>query len=155
MNQNFEVRLIAVGKLKESYLREAEDKLSTVLRKKVRLTLWEVPDEKTKEGASEKEIEKVKTLEGKKMLKHFLPSGKIVAMDLRGKKLKSGEFQRMMQKFSEEETAVQFVIGGSLGISEEILSMAHQKISFGEMTYPHQLFRIMLLEELGKIEDRV
>ena len=66
MNQNFEVRLIAVGKLKESYLREAEDKLSTVLRKKVRLTLWEVPDEKTKEGASEKEIEKVKTLEGKK-----------------------------------------------------------------------------------------
>ena len=61
----------------------------------------------------------------------------------------------MIQKFSEEETAVQFVIGGSLGISEEILSMAHQKISFGEMTYPHQLFRIMLLEELGKIEDRV
>ena len=61
-------------------------------------------------------------------------------MDLRGKKLKSGEFQRMIQKFSEEETAVQFVIGGSLGISEEILSMAHQKISFGEMTYPHQLF---------------
>lgn len=154
MNQNFEIRIIAVGKLKEDYLREAEEKICKAIRRNMKISIWEVADEKTKEGASEKEIEKVKNMEGKKMLKHLLPNGKIIAMDLRGKKMKSREFHQMVGKITKEETVVQFVIGGSLGISAEILAMAHQKISFGEMTYPHQLFRIMLLEELIKLEDR-
>lgn len=155
MNQSFEIRILCVGKLKEDYLREAEEKLSKAIGKKVKISICEVADEKTKEGASEKEMEKVKTVEGQKMLKHLLPGGKVIAMDLRGKKLKSVKFKQMMSKIMDEEPVVQFIIGGSLGISKEILAKAHQKISFGDMTYPHQLFRIMLLEEIVKLVDRI
>lgn len=154
MKHNFEIRLICVGKLKEDYLREAEESLSRELRKSVRITIFELPDEKTKEGASDKELERVKDLEGKKMMKILQTHGKIVAMDLAGKKITSQGFHQMMDKIQEEETLVQFIIGGSLGISKEILSLAHHKISFGEMTYPHQLFRVILLEELKKCADR-
>ncbi|MFH5837383.1 23S rRNA (pseudouridine(1915)-N(3))-methyltransferase RlmH [Proteiniclasticum sp. C24MP] len=145
-----EIDIIAVGKLKESYLRNAQESFLKELNHRARISVIEIKDEKTKEGASEKELERVKNLEGKSILKYLDSRGKIVAMDLRGKKTTSDALRKMLTDDLLDGQKIQFIIGGSLGISEEVLSMAHRRISFGSMTYPHQLFRVMLLEELTK-----
>lgn len=145
-----EIDIIAVGKLKENYLRSAQESLLKLLNHRARISVIEIKDEKTKEGASLKELERVKNLEGKSILKHLDSRGKIIAMDLRGKKTTSDALKKMLEMEAMDGQKIQFIIGGSLGISEEVLDMAHRRISFGSMTYPHQLFRVMLLEELTK-----
>lgn len=145
-----EIRLIAVGKLKEPYLRAAEEQLQKMVGKKVPMRIIEVPDEKTREQASEKEMDKVKDLEGQRILKQLDPKGQIYVMDLSGKKIKTKAFQGLVKEAIVDGTSLQLVIGGSLGLSKDVLKVAKGRISFGEMTYPHQLFRIMLLEELKK-----
>ena len=74
----------------------------------------------------------------------------VMAMDLKGKTFSSSEFSKVIQKNLSDETKVQIVIGGSLGISDSILNKAQKRITFSKMTYPHQLFRIMVLEELSR-----
>jgi len=145
-----EIDVIAVGKLKEEYLRNAQEKFLKELNQRARINVIEIKDEKTKEGASDRELERVKNLEGKSILKHLDPRAKIIAMDLSGKKTTSDELKKILESELLDGQRIQFVIGGSLGISLEILAMAHKRISFGAMTYPHQLFRVMLLEELKK-----
>jgi len=145
-----EIRLIAVGKLKEPYLRAAEEHLEKMVGKKVPIKIVEVADEKTKEQASEKEMDKVKDLEGQRILKQVDRKGQMYVMDLSGKKIKSMAFQGIVREAMMEDIPLQLVIGGSLGLSKDVLKAAKGRISFGEMTYPHQLFRIMLLEELYK-----
>ena len=145
-----EIDIIAVGKLKENYLRSAQESLLKLLSHRARISVIEIKDEKTKEGSSLKELERVKNLEGKSILKHLDSRGKIIAMDLRGKKTTSDALKKMLEMEAMDGQKIQFIIGGSLGISEEVLAMAHRRISFGDMTYPHQLFRVMLLEELTK-----
>lgn len=150
MKTRVEMEIIAVGKLKENYLRDAQEKFLRDLNHRSRISVIEIRDEKTKEGASHKELLRVKNLEGKSILKHLDPRGKIIAMDLSGKKTSSEALHKMLASEGMDGQKIQFIIGGSLGISEEILAMAHRRISFGAMTYPHQLFRVMLLEELTK-----
>jgi 23S rRNA (pseudouridine1915-N3)-methyltransferase len=145
-----EIDIIAVGKLKEEYLRNAQEKFLKDLNQRARINVIEIKDEKTKEGASDKELERVKNIEGKSIIKHLDPRAKIIAMDLCGKKTTSDALSRILLSELLDGQKIQFVIGGSLGISEEILGMAYKRISFGAMTYPHQLFRVMLLEELKK-----
>ncbi|MBO1265612.1 23S rRNA (pseudouridine(1915)-N(3))-methyltransferase RlmH [Proteiniclasticum sp. SCR006] len=146
-----EIDIIAVGKLKENYLRSAQDSLLKGLNHRAGISVIEIKDEKTKEGASLKELERVKNLEGKSILKHLDARARIIAMDLRGKKTNSDALKKMLAVEQMDGQKIQFIIGGSLGISEEVLAMAHRRISFGDMTYPHQLFRVMLLEELTKL----
>ena len=145
-----EIEIIAVGKLKENFLRDAQAKFLKELNRRAQISVIELKDEKTKEGASVKELERVKNLEGKNILKHLDPRGKIIAMDISGKKVASDALHKMILSEKMDGQKIQFVIGGSLGISEEILALSHKRISFGAMTYPHQLFRVMLLEELTK-----
>ena len=155
MNNRLEITIIAVGKLKEDYLQDAEKSFVRELAKRWPLRVVEVKDEKTKDGASEKELQRVKNLEGKGIMKHLDPRARIIAMDISGKCVSTLEFQRVLETYMDEGTKVQFIIGGSLGISDEVLSRAHQRISFGKMTYPHQLFRIMLLEEISRISVNI
>lgn len=150
MKTRGEIDIIAVGKLKEEYLRNAQEKFLKDLNQRARIRVIEIKDEKTKENASDRELERVKNLEGKSIIKHLDLRGKIIAMDLCGKKTTSDALSRILESELLDGQKIQFVIGGSLGISEEILAMAHKRISFGDMTYPHQLFRVMLLEELKK-----
>lgn len=150
MKTRVEIEIIAVGKLKEDYLRNAQETFLKDLNHRAHISVIEIKDEKTKENASIKELERVKNLEGKSILKHLDLRGKIIAMDISGKKTTSGELKRILESELQDGQKIQFIIGGSLGISEEILAMAHKRISFGAMTYPHQLFRVMLLEELRK-----
>jgi 23S rRNA (pseudouridine1915-N3)-methyltransferase len=142
------VELIVVGKLKEPYLREAQEDWQRRLSKICRFSILEVKDEKTREGASEKEMQKVKNQEGEGILRLIHPQAQVLVLDLAGKKTDSPAFKGLLQDAQDTGRRVQLVIGGSLGLSEGVLARAHHRISFGEMTYPHQLFRWMLLEEI-------
>jgi 23S rRNA (pseudouridine1915-N3)-methyltransferase len=161
MNSKLDIDIIAIGKLKEEYLRKAEMAFVRNLGKYSGIRLIELKDEKTKDGAGEKELKRVKDLEGQSILKYLDPKSISIAMDISGKKVTSTQFRDEMDKVRSLEGKIQFVIGGSLGLSENVLSKVTKRISFGEMTYPHQLFRIMLLEEIMKcfemrnLEERV
>lgn len=142
------VELIVVGKLKEPYLRDAQEDWLRKLSKICQFSILEVKDEKTREGASEKEMQKVKNQEGEGILRHIHPQAQVLVLDLAGKKTDSPAFKRLLQDAQDTGRRVQLIIGGSLGLSEGVLARANHRISFGEMTYPHQLFRWMLLEEI-------
>ena len=150
MKSSTEISIITVGKLKEDYLRKAQEIFLKDIGSRIRIRVSEVKDEKTTENASEKELNRVKNSEGIGIMKHLDLKGKIVAMDISGKKTTSDTLKRMLTEDWADETKIQFIIGGSLGISDDVLSLAHKRVSFGQMTYPHQLFRVMLLEELTK-----
>lgn len=145
-----EISIITVGKLKEDYLRKAQDIFLREIGNRIRIRVIEVKDEKTKENASEKELSRVKNLEGSGIMKHLDLKGKIIAMDISGRRTTSEILRKMLTDEWADESKIQFIIGGSLGISDEVLNLAHKRVSFGPMTYPHQLFRVMLLEELTK-----
>lgn len=150
MKSNMEISIITVGKLKEDYLRRAQEIFLKEIGNRIRIRVVEVKDEKTKENASEKELNRIKNNEGAGILKHLDLKGKIIAMDISGKKTSSEALKKMLTDEWADESKIQFVIGGSLGISDEVLQLSHRRVSFGPMTYPHQLFRVMLLEELTK-----
>lgn len=150
MKSNMEISIITVGKLKEDYLRKAQEIFLKEIGNRIRIRVIEVKDEKTKENASEKELSRVKNLEGSGIMKHLDLKGKIIAMDISGRRTTSETLRKMLSDEWADESKIQFIIGGSLGISDEVLNLAHKRVSFGPMTYPHQLFRVMLLEELTK-----
>jgi len=150
VNSKLDIEIIAIGKLKEEYLRKAEATFIRSIGKVSSIRLIELKDEKTKDGAGEKEILRVKELEGQSIQKYLDAKATSIAMDICGKKVTSSQFRDEMDKARSLEGKIQFVIGGSLGLSEKILNQVTKRISFGEMTYPHQLFRIMLLEEIQK-----
>lgn len=150
MKSNMEISIITVGKLKEDYLRKAQEIFLKEIGNRIRIRVIEVKDEKTKENASEKELSRVKNLEGSGIMKHLDLKGKIIAMDISGRRTTSETLRKMLTDEWADESKIQFIIGGSLGISDEVLNLAHKRVSFGPMTYPHQLFRVMLLEELTK-----
>lgn len=145
-----EVEIIAVGKLKEPYLREAENSFRQEISKKIPCRILTVQDEKTKDGAGLKEMDRVKEKEGFK-IEHFLdPKAMVIVMDLKGKELNTKAFSDLILETLELDQKIQIIIGGSWGISDGVLQRAKKKITFSKMTYPHQLFRIMVLEELSR-----
>lgn len=161
MNSKLTIEIIVIGKLKEEYLRKAEATFVQNIGKASSIKIIELKDEKTKDGAGEKELTRVKDLEGQSVLKYLDAKATSIAMDISGKKVTSSQFRDEIDKVRNLEGKIQFVIGGSLGLSENVLSKVTKRISFGSMTYPHQLFRIMLLEEIlkcfemHKLEERV
>ncbi len=145
-----EIEIIVVGKLKESYLRDAEDYFRQQLSKRIKCTIISVQDEKTKDGAGIKDLDRVKEKEGQKIERFIDSKAMLMAMDLQGKTMSSRAFSKLIQETLDNEIKVQIIIGGSLGISKGVLERSKKKITFSKMTYPHQLFRIMVLEELSR-----
>ncbi|MCI1946318.1 23S rRNA (pseudouridine(1915)-N(3))-methyltransferase RlmH [Clostridium luticellarii] len=143
------ITIISVGKLKEKYLKDAAAEYSKRLSRYCKLNIIEVMDEKTPESASEKEEDMIREKEGKKILKYLKEGSYVIALDLKGSMMSSVEFAHKVQKLAlEGNSSIIFMIGGSLGISEEILQKSNCKLCFSKMTFPHQLFRIMLLEQI-------
>ncbi|MGL4875875.1 MAG: 23S rRNA (pseudouridine(1915)-N(3))-methyltransferase RlmH [Clostridium sp.] len=143
------ITLITVGKLKEKYLKQAIDEYSKRLSRYCKLEIIELADEKTPDNASEKEELQIKEKEGKAILSKIKENAFVIAMDLGGKNLTSEEFS----KFIEQQgvignSNIVFLIGGSLGLSDEVKKRANYKLCFSKMTFPHQLFRVMLLEQV-------
>lgn len=143
------ISIITVGKLKEKYLKEGIDEYRKRLTRYCSIDIIEVPDEKAPETMSEKEEQQVKEREGQGILKYIKDNMFVIALDLRGKLLSSEELSELMADCGlSGNSSIAFVIGGSLGLSPEVLSRANYKLSFSKMTFPHQLFRLMLLEQI-------
>lgn len=143
------ITLVTVGKLKEKYLKQAIDEYSKRLSRYCKLDIIELPDEKTPDNASEKEEAQIKEKEGKAILSKIKDNSYVVAMDLKGKQLTSEELSSLVERCGVKGNSnIVFVIGGSLGLSDEVIKRADYKICFSKMTFPHQLFRVMLLEQV-------
>lgn len=143
------ITLITVGKIKEKFLRDAIDEYSKRLSKYCKLEVIEVSDEKTPDNASEKEELQIKEKEGAQILSKIKDNAYVIAMDLKGKTLSSEEFSSFIDNCGiQGNSNLVFIIGGSLGLSQDVLNRANYKLCFSKMTFPHQLFRVMLLEQI-------
>lgn len=143
------ITLVTVGKLKEKYLKQAIDEYSKRLSRYCKLDIIELPDEKTPDNASEKEEAQIKEKEGRAILSKIKDNAYVVAMDLKGKQLTSEELSSFVERCGVTGNSnIVFVIGGSLGLSDEVIKRADYKLCFSKMTFPHQLFRVMLLEQV-------
>lgn len=143
------ITLYCIGKLKEPYWRMAEQEYVKRLRGYCDFRLIELPDLPAPEGASRAMEESIKQKEGEKVLEKIKPGECLVALDLNKKEYDSVEFSSHLEDlFRRGGSNVSFVIGGSLGLSEALKARADEALSFGRMTFPHQLSRVMLLEQL-------
>ncbi len=138
-----------MGKLKESFWRGAVEEYLKRLSRYVKLTVTEVPDERTPDGASEKEEQEIRDREGERLLKQLRPDDYVVALAIEGNQYDSIGFSKKLEGYGiQGKRHVVFVIGGSLGLSDQVLARADERISFSRMTFPHQLMRVILLEQI-------
>ena len=143
------INIICVGKIKETYLKDAITEYSKRLFKYCNLNIIELPDEKNPNNPSEKEIENIKNKEGTNIISQIKKDTYLICLDLKGKQLSSEEFSKKLDDISLNfNSSITFVIGGSLGISADVINIANELISFSKMTFPHQLFRVLLLEQI-------
>jgi len=143
------IQIAAVGKLKEEYLVKGMAEYSKRLGPYVRLQVIEVPDEKAPETMSEAEEHKVKEREGERLLAAIKPDAYVIALAIDGKMLSSEQIAAQLETLGTYgRSQIAFVIGGSNGLSDEVLRRADLKLSFGKITYPHQLMRLILVEQI-------
>ena len=136
------IKLITVGTIKEKYLKEAIEEYKKRLNKYTNLELIEVKDEGLVEES------KAIILEAEKIKKHLNSKDYIITMEIEGKLLSSTEFAEKLNQIQIENSNIVFIIGGSYGLSDEIKQMSKLHLSFSKMTFPHQLFRVLLLEQI-------
>ncbi len=136
------IKIITVGAIKEKYLRDAIDEYTKRLRKFTNLEIIELKDENLNE------IEKNKIKEAEKIKKHIDKKDYIITLEIEGKQLSSEEFSKKIENTLIESSNITFIIGGSYGLADEIKSLSNFKLSFSKMTFPHQLFRVILLEQI-------
>jgi 23S rRNA (pseudouridine1915-N3)-methyltransferase len=142
------IKIITVGKLKEKYLVEGIAEYRKRLSKYCKLELIEVKDEKAPENLSIKDIDIIKNIEGERILSK-INDEYLIALAIEGKQISSEELaDKMNQITSYHSSSICFIIGGSLGLSKEILSKVNFKLSFSRMTFPHQLMKLILLEQI-------
>lgn len=143
------ISVVSVGKVKEKYLRDGIEEYRKRLTRYCNIELIEVPDEKAPENLSPREEEQVKKKEGQAILKHIKENAYIIALAINGKQLSSEELADFIsERAMNGDSNLVFVIGGSLGLSKDVLNRADYKLSFSKMTFPHQLMRMILLEQV-------
>ena len=136
------IKIITVGSIKEKYLKDAIDEYMKRIKKYTSIELIEVKDE----GLVEEQ--KAIYLEAEKIKKHISNKDYIITMEIEGKELSSTEFAEKLNKIQIENSNIVFIIGGSYGLSDEIKQQSKLHLSFSKMTFPHQLFRVLLLEQI-------
>ena len=143
------INLIAVGKCRERYWSEAVQEYLKRLSAYAKCSITEVADEKTKEGASERENELVREVEGKRILKHIPEGAYVIALAIEGSTFDSiGLSEKLGEYANSGKSSLVLIIGGSLGLSSEVLARADEAWSFSRLTFPHQMMRVILLEQL-------
>lgn len=143
------VTLICVGKLKEKYLTQGVEEYTKRLGRYCNLEIIELADEKTPEHASDTMEAMIKQKEGDRILKVLKEDSYCIALAIEGNMLSSEEFARKIDTLGVSGIShISFIIGGSLGLSEEVMKRADFKLSFSKMTFPHQLMRMILLEQI-------
>ncbi len=143
------ITIVCVGKVKEKFYRDAIAEYQKRLSRYCSLSIAEVADEKTPDGASEAVEEQIKNTEGDRILKKISDKDYVIALDIQGKQAGSEELAYHLEDLTGHGTSsFVFVIGGSLGLSKAVLKRSNERLSFSPMTFPHQLMRVILLEQL-------
>lgn len=143
------ITLICVGKIKEAFYRAAVEEYGKRLTRYCKLEILEVADEKTPDGASPAEEEQIKAREGQRILDKVREDAFVCTLEIHGKKLSSEGFAQWLERTAVSGTShIVFVIGGSLGLHETVSRRADLKLSFSDMTFPHQLMRVILTEQI-------
>lgn len=143
------ITIIGVGKIKEKYFTGAIAEYAKRLGRYCRLDILEVADEKTPDGAGEALERQIKEKEGERILQKLPEGAFVIALAIDGKMLDSEELARQMERWNVDGVShIAFLIGGSLGLSDAVLSRADYRLSFSRMTFPHQLMRVILLEQI-------
>ena len=139
------ITLITVGKIKEKYLKDAIAEYSKRLSRYCKLEIIEVADEKTPDNASETVEDGIRDKEGERILKYVKDDAYVVTLEIKGKLLTSEE---LAEKIDQGTSHIIFIIGGSIGLGKEVLKRSDYALSFSKMTFPHQLMRVILLEQI-------
>ncbi|MFC0300376.1 23S rRNA (pseudouridine(1915)-N(3))-methyltransferase RlmH [Virgibacillus soli] len=143
------IQIITVGKLKEKYLKQGMEEYVKRLNAYVNMQVMEVPDEKAPENLSKAEEIEVKRKEGEKILAHIHPDTYVITLEIKGNMITS---EQLAAKIDDLATygkgKIAFVIGGSLGLSEAVMKRSNYALSFSKMTFPHQLMRLVLVEQV-------
>ncbi|MEC1159017.1 23S rRNA (pseudouridine(1915)-N(3))-methyltransferase RlmH [Cytobacillus horneckiae] len=143
------ISIITVGKLKEKYLKQGIDEYLKRLSAYAKMDIIEVPDEKAPEELSETEMNMVKQKEGERILAKIHPDTHVIALAIEGKMKSSEELADTIDKLATYgKSKIAFIIGGSLGLSDDALKRSNDKLSFSKMTFPHQLMKLILLEQV-------
>lgn len=143
------INIIAVGKVKERFFTEAIHEYEKRIGRFARLDIIEVQDEKTPENASEAVNRQIREKEGERILKNIRGGSYVIAMAIEGKMYDSLELSDHIRDLGiRGQSHLTFIIGGSLGLSDQVLQRADEKISFSKLTFPHQLMRVILLEQI-------
>jgi len=143
------IRIVSVGRIKEKFLQEGIKEYSKRLSRYCNLDIIEVDDEKAPENLSDKEMEQIKCKEGERILSKVPANSFIITLEIEGKQLSSEELSEKIESLMIEGiNDITFIIGGSLGLSKEVSQKSNFKLSFSRMTFPHQLMRVILLEQI-------
>ena len=143
------IKIVTVGKLKEKYLKDGIAEYSKRISRFAAVEMIELADEKTPDRASDSENEKILNLEGNRILSKIGDREFVVVLAIEGKTLSSEEFSKQLEQASiNGYSTLTFVIGGSLGLSPQVKKRANLSVSFGRLTLPHQLMRLVLVEQI-------
>lgn len=143
------ITLLTVGKIKEKYFTEAVKEYSKRLSRYCKLEIIEVADEKTPDRASEHEENLIRAKEGERLRKYMKDGAYVISLAIQGKQYSSETFSKKIHDLGlQGESHIIFIIGGSIGIQQEILDQSRELISFSKMTFPHQMMRVILLEQI-------
>lgn len=143
------ITLITVGKIKEKYLKDAIAEYSKRLSRYCKLEIIEAADEKTPDQASETVEENIRSKEGERILKHIRDDMYVITLEIGGKMLSSEELAQKIEALGiQGESSIAFVIGGSIGLGKDVLKRSDFALSFSKMTFPHQMMRVILLEQV-------
>lgn len=144
-----DIRLVAVGRMKEKYLNDGIAEYQKRITRFASFNIVEIKDESAPESLSAKELEKVKDVEGKRILEAIKPGEFVIALVVKGKRLTSEEFSALLSDVKLRGfSKVAFLIGGSNGLSDEVTARADLSLSFSSFTFPHQLMRLILTEQI-------
>lgn len=143
------ITVITVGKIKEKYLKDAIAEYTKRLSKYCKLEIVEVADEKTPDNASEVVEDTIRSKEAERILKYIKDDAYVITLEINGKQLSSEELADKMDKLGIQGIShIIFIIGGSIGLGQEVLQKSDFALSFSKMTFPHQLMRVVLLEQI-------
>jgi 23S rRNA (pseudouridine1915-N3)-methyltransferase len=143
------IKILAVGKLKEKYFKDGIAEYKKRMSRFAKVELIEVPDEKAPESLSEAEMQQVKDAEGERLLSKIKDRDWVIALAIEGKQRSSEDFAKEIDQLATYgHSDIDFVIGGSLGLSKAVMKRADNTLSFGKLTMPHQLMRLVLIEQV-------
>lgn len=143
------ISVLTVGKIKEKYLKDAIAEYGKRLSKYCKLEIIEVADEKTPDNASEVVEEQIRAKEAERLLKYVKDGAYVITLEINGKQLTSEQFAEKIETLGIKGTShIIFIIGGSIGLGQDVLAKSDYALSFSKMTFPHQLMRVVLLEQI-------